>query len=125
MACGAAAVDWLASHKPYGALERTTRDFAAALERLAAACGLRVQVPWVCEMFTVFFSSKPVESYDDALGCDRETFSRFFHAALESGLYVPPSQFEACFVSPFHTKNILAEALKRWEKAFRTMAAKD
>ncbi|MBI2059079.1 MAG: glutamate-1-semialdehyde 2,1-aminomutase [Nitrospirae bacterium] len=121
MACGAAAVDWLATRKPYLALEKTTQKFAGALAKLAESHGYEVQVPWVCGMFTLFFSPRPVVSYEDALACDRPAFSRFFHAALANGLYVPPSPFEACFVSPFHTKKILAGALKRWEKAFRDM----
>jgi glutamate-1-semialdehyde 2,1-aminomutase len=54
-------------------------------------------------MFTLFFTSQEVYNYDDAKTSDTEKFSDYFNNMLNSGIYLPPSQFEACFVSAAHT----------------------
>ncbi len=55
-------------------------------------------------MFTLFFTSRPVTDYESAKGCDTACFARFFHFMLERGIYLPPSQFEAAFVSAAHSE---------------------
>jgi glutamate-1-semialdehyde 2,1-aminomutase len=54
-------------------------------------------------MMTWFFSDSPVTDYDTAKLSDTKRFARFFHAMLDRGIYLPPSQFEALFVSTAHT----------------------
>ena len=56
----------------------------------------------VCGMLTVFFGVEEVTDMDSASKNDREMFSRFFHSMLENGVYLPPSPFEAWFVSLAH-----------------------
>lgn len=58
-------------------------------------------------LFSVFFRDEPVVSYDDAKGQDTEAFTRFFHSLLEQGVHLPPSAFEAWFVSTAHTDQVL------------------
>src|SRR5699024_91312 len=58
-------------------------------------------------LFSVFFREQPVHSYEDAKAQDTEAFTRFFHAMLEGGIYLPPSAFEAWFVSTAHTPEVL------------------
>ncbi|MBI2890212.1 MAG: glutamate-1-semialdehyde 2,1-aminomutase [Nitrospirae bacterium] len=123
MAAGTAALLKLRSAGFYTRLERSTRKTARALERLAARHGVAVEVPWTCGLFTVFFTSRPVRNYSDAAATDRKAFSRYFHSALRHGLYVPPSPFEACFLSAAHTPGILEDALRRWDRVFGEMAA--
>ena len=58
-------------------------------------------------LFSVFFRDEPVTSYEDAKAQDTAAFTRFFHAMLEGGVYLPPSAFEAWFVSTAHTDEVL------------------
>jgi glutamate-1-semialdehyde 2,1-aminomutase len=53
-------------------------------------------------MLTVFFRDGPVRGWEDADGCDRERYGAFFRHLLGRGVYLPPSQFEALFVSTAH-----------------------
>lgn len=80
----------------YGRLDRST----AALES-AAPDGVTVNRSG--SMMTWFFSPSPITDYETALRSDRRRFARFFHAMLQRGIYLPPSQFEAMFVSAAHS----------------------
>jgi glutamate-1-semialdehyde 2,1-aminomutase len=72
-----------------------------------AAAAAAARVPFTVQragtMFTGFFTDGPVRNYTDAKRSDRTRFGRFFHAMLEQGVYLPPSQFEAAFSSAVHT----------------------
>jgi glutamate-1-semialdehyde 2,1-aminomutase len=59
-------------------------------------------------MATFFFQDGPVRNYDDAKRSSTQVFGRFFHHLLERGIYLPPSQFEAFFVSSAHTPEDIA-----------------
>ncbi|MGI8408908.1 MAG: glutamate-1-semialdehyde 2,1-aminomutase [Pyrinomonadaceae bacterium] len=67
-------------------------------------------------MFTLFFTGQKVVDFDTAKTSDTKKFARYFGAMLELGIYLPPSQFEACFVSMAHTE----EDLKETDRAMRT-----
>ncbi|MEM8883614.1 MAG: glutamate-1-semialdehyde 2,1-aminomutase [Planctomycetota bacterium] len=89
-------------------LRALTRDDYAELERKGARLeeGLRadgVTVQRVGSMMTVFFHAGPIRNLDDVAQCDTETFARWHRAMLERGVYIPPSQYEAFFVSLAHT----------------------
>jgi glutamate-1-semialdehyde 2,1-aminomutase len=74
-----------------------------------------VTVNRVGSMFTMFFTPGPVTDYASAKQSDTERFKQFFHAMLDRGVYLAPSQFEAAFVSAAHTEQdirITAEAMK-------------
>ncbi len=53
-------------------------------------------------MFTVFFNSGPITDYASAIKSDTQKYAKFFTAMLKAGVYLPPSQFEACFLSTEH-----------------------
>jgi glutamate-1-semialdehyde 2,1-aminomutase len=74
------------------------------VELLAEAAPAHITVNRVGSMFTFFFTAGPVANYDSARTCDTGEFRRFFHYLLERGIYFPPSQFEACFMSAAHSK---------------------
>ncbi|MGH9584346.1 MAG: aspartate aminotransferase family protein, partial [Bryobacteraceae bacterium] len=59
-------------------------------------------------MFTLFFQGGPVRNYEEAKRCDTSRFSRFFHHLLDRGVWFPPSQFEAVFLSAAHTPQDIA-----------------
>ncbi len=69
--------------------------------------------------FTVFFAATPVTDYESARCCDTERYSRYFHRMLDRGVYLAPSQFEACFVSMAHSRRDVRETLKAAGEAFR------
>lgn len=96
-------------------LERCDRNLYDRLEglgsRLESAMGAvlerhprKLTMNRVGSMFTLFFTDRPVNGYADVMACDTEAFGRFFHFALENSFYLPPSQFEAAFISGAHTE---------------------
>ena len=91
------------------------QQFDAATAALAASAPKGITVNRVGSMMTWFFTPAPVTDYDTAKHSETSRFKRFFHAMIERGIYLPPSQFEALFVSTAHS----AEDLKRTAEAAR------
>ena len=106
----------------YEKLERTSAALAEGLAERAPAAKVPVQVNRVGSMLTVFFSEKPVYDAESARACDKARFGRFFHALLENGVYFPPSQFEAAFLSTAHSGEDVEATLRAAEKAFAAAA---
>lgn len=119
MAAGLAALDALSENPPYARLEAAGARIRAALLEAAEAKGLPLQVPQVGSMFCLFFSESPVTQLGEASACNQAHFKAVFRAALEAGVYLPPSPFETCFISTAHddaaitrTCEVLTYALK-------------
>jgi glutamate-1-semialdehyde 2,1-aminomutase len=74
-------------------------------------------------MWGFFFHSGPVRNFEDAKRSDVELFRKFFHAALDRGVYLAPSAFEAGFVSAAHGDREVDETLARLEDAMRAAIA--
>jgi glutamate-1-semialdehyde 2,1-aminomutase len=70
-------------------------------------------------MFTPFFVDALVDSYEAVRKCDTERFASFFHGLTGRGVYLPPSQFEAAFVSAAHTEDDIGRTLEAVEKALK------
>jgi glutamate-1-semialdehyde 2,1-aminomutase len=79
------------------------KDLDHKAQRLAEAAPTGMTVNRVGSMFTWFFTDQPVTDYESAKRADTGRFKKFFHGMLERGIYLPPSQFEAAFVSTAHT----------------------
>jgi glutamate-1-semialdehyde 2,1-aminomutase len=86
----------------YDRLEATGRRAEDAIRRAADDAGVPVTVNRAGSMLTCFFTSEPVTDYDSARQSDTARFALFFHAMLEQGIHLPPSQFEALFFSLAH-----------------------
>lgn len=99
MAAGAAVLRRLADPTVYPALEERA---ALLADRLRAALAGRAAVTQVGAMLTVFFRETEPADYTQALECDSAAFARFFHAMLARGILLPPSQFEAWFLTLAH-----------------------
>jgi glutamate-1-semialdehyde 2,1-aminomutase len=69
-------------------------------------------------MFTWFFTDQPVTDYEDAKKSDTVRFARFHRRMLEQGIYLPPSQFEAAFVSAAHTDGDVRKTVAAARDAF-------
>ena len=106
----------------YERLEASSAKLAAGLAEAAAEAKVPVQVNRVGSMLTVFFSEKPVFDAASARGCDTKRFAACFHALLENGVYFPPSQFEAAFLSTAHTDDDLERTLRAAKAAFAAAA---
>lgn len=86
---------------------------------LREAAGDRpVQIVSVNGLVTVFFSETPVRDYDDARACDHEAFARWCRGLLGRGIYAPPSQYEAWFVSLAHEPEHVAKTVEAAAAAF-------
>jgi glutamate-1-semialdehyde 2,1-aminomutase len=83
----------------YGRLDRRGAQIAEGLRDAARQAGVAVTVNQVGSMLTLFFTSAPVSDYASAKASNTAQFAAFFRAMLERGVYLPPSQFEAAFLS--------------------------
>ncbi len=100
----------------YRRLAFLTEMLAAALRE--AAGDRPVQVASVCGLVTPFFSAEPVTDFAGALACDLDAYARFCRAMLERGVYPPPSQFEAWFVSLAHDDAAIDHTARAAAEAF-------
>jgi glutamate-1-semialdehyde 2,1-aminomutase len=102
MAAGIATLDVLAEPGVWEKAERAARAAASALQDAGREAGVALSVQRVGTMFTPFFTDAAVTDYETARRSDRGRYASFFHAMLERGVYLPPSQFEAAFTSAAH-----------------------
>ncbi len=121
MAAGRATLERL-EPAGYQRLEELSARLADGLAAQARAAGVPVQVNRVGSMLTVFFSAGPVFDAASARKSDTGRFGRWFHAMLEGGIYLPPSQFEAAFVSLAHTPEDVEETIRVAGPAFAAAA---
>jgi glutamate-1-semialdehyde 2,1-aminomutase len=119
VAAGLATLRRLQTEKPYERLESLGARLERGLVRTAADAGVPVRVNRVGSMFTVFFTEREVFDFESAKMCDTQRFNRFFHSMLEQGIYMPPSQFEAAFVSTTHTEADIDRTIEAATKALR------
>ncbi len=102
----------------YDRLEALGARLEAGLVAAARDAGAKVQVNRVGSMITVFFSPDPVFDAASARKADVKKFSRYFQVMLENGVYLPPSQFEAAFLSVAHTEADVDATIEAARKAF-------
>jgi glutamate-1-semialdehyde 2,1-aminomutase len=121
MAAGVVTLDLLAKPGTYEALEAKGARLEEGLRRAAGGTGSPVTVNRVGSMITVFFCAGPVVDYASAKTSDLRRFSAFFRAMLERGVYLPPAQFEAAFVSLAHGDDEIDRTTRAAAEAFRTL----
>lgn len=121
---GYATLSFLRDHKAevYSNLEAKTKQFLTEVEALAQKYSIPLCINSLASLFTLFFTKKEeVTNLNDALKCDTEAFAIYFNVMLEEGVIVPPSQFEAHFVSLAHSEKDFADTLLAMEKAFQAL----
>ncbi|MDR2350461.1 MAG: glutamate-1-semialdehyde 2,1-aminomutase [Deltaproteobacteria bacterium] len=100
VAAGISAIERLRTEKgAFGRINRVTKDWCAGLERLSKEKGLKTTVNHIGSMSTLFFAEGPVRDFASARKSDTALYAKYFRLMLERGIYLPPSQFEACFTS--------------------------
>jgi glutamate-1-semialdehyde 2,1-aminomutase len=104
MAAGIATVGYLVEHEAevYAKLERVTGAIADGVASAAAEAGVTLTTNRVGSMVTWFFTGATVTDFTSAAASDTEAFGRFHRAMMDAGVWLPPSQFEAAFVSAAH-----------------------
>jgi glutamate-1-semialdehyde 2,1-aminomutase len=105
----------------YDRLIKRTEELCTGLEELTRKKSFPAQVARAGSMFTLFFNERPVTNYSVAAKSNLKRFSRYFRRMLELGIYLPPSQFEAAFVSIAHTDKDIDKTLDAAKKALRNL----
>ena len=106
----------------WGRLEAAGARLATGLESLARTVDAAVQVQRAGSMWTLFFSPRPVRSWDDAESVDRDRYATFFRGMLARGVLLPPSAFETAFVSAAHGEAEIAQTLVAAREALAEVA---
>ena len=102
----------------YEQLERASAKLCDGVAEAARNAGIPTTTNRVGSMWTTFFTNEPVVDWDSANKSDRARYGKFFHAMLDEGVYLAPSQFEAGFVSFTHTDNVIERTIEAARKAF-------
>ena len=122
VAAGIAMLDLLKSEDPYQRMEQLAEYYCEGLRGAAIARGVPLRIQSFGSMFTPFFlDGGPVTDYKSALKADKKAYGRFFQAMLKRGVYLPPAQWEAAFVSYAHTDIELDFALSAALAAFKAV----
>jgi glutamate-1-semialdehyde 2,1-aminomutase len=103
----------------YKQLEQRSAQLEEGIRDNLNKLGLGHTYNRVGSMCTLFFTSKPVTDYDSAKTSDTAKFSMYFNSMLEQGIYLPPSQFEAAFLSTAHSERIIEKTIKASYKALQ------
>ena len=123
MTAGVAVLEAIEQQPPYDRLERMGALVADRLMETASRAGVPLQVNRAGSMLTVFFSDRPVRNFSDAKASRRDRFARWAVTLRERGILVPPSAFEALFLSIAHTEAHIDRLLRASAAAFRAIGA--
>ena len=105
----------------YTKLNEKVAQFVKKLEELIKKYNISATVNSAGSLFTIFFSDKKVKNLDDAINTSDEMYNIYFDTTTENGIMVPPSKYEAHFISIIHTEEEMQKILEITEKAFQKM----
>jgi glutamate-1-semialdehyde 2,1-aminomutase len=112
LAAGIATIDWLHAHRNlYHGLDGKTRALDESLVRDDKGSFVRLG-----SMFKYFFRSVPPQNYREVKECDTEAFGKFLERMMDSGIFIPPSQFETNFLSAAHSDNDLSILIQAYQQ---------
>jgi len=101
----------------YDRLSELRAYFTYNISQMLSDKGIAHKINEISSMFTIFFTDKDVIDFKSAKTSDTNMFGKFFRNALQEGVLMPPSQFEAWFLSTAHTKEIIDKSLEKLKKA--------
>ena len=119
MTAGMVTLELLKSKKAYQDLEKKTSYLTEAILEKAEENGIPITINRGTGMFTLFFTASPVRDYRTAKTSDTKRFAQFFIEMMEQGIYLPPSQFEAWFISLAHTQKDLDQTIEACDTSFK------
>lgn len=111
VAAGIATLKLLKDQKVYRRLEKKTKAFCASIADILNSKGIEHTINRVGSMFTLFFGADAVSDLETAFKSDTDRYGRYFSQMLNGGIYLPPSQFEANFLSTAHSDGHLEKTL--------------
>ena len=121
VAAGLATLAELATPGAYERLSAASSTLAQGIRAAADAAGIPLQSAAVGGMWGFFFSAQAVTDYASAKSADTGRYARFFHAMLDAGVYLAPSQFESAFVSLSHGEQEMATTLDAFRAAMQAI----
>jgi glutamate-1-semialdehyde 2,1-aminomutase len=122
VAAGLATLTELAKPGSYETLEALGAELAGGLSAAAKSAGVELTVQRAGSMLTPFFAGAAVTDLPEARGSDTRAYAGFFHAMLDRGVYLPPSQLEASFVSLAHNSDDVAAIVAAAEESLHQLA---
>ena len=123
MAAGIATLQALGEAGVYEQLEERSALLAEGIKDAAAEADLPIYQTRAGSMGCVFFSDRPVTDFATAGKCDTDRYGRYFHAMLDRGVYLAPSQFECFFVSTAHTAEHIEQTIQAARESFTLLAS--
>jgi glutamate-1-semialdehyde 2,1-aminomutase len=124
MAAGVATLTHLREHPEiYSRLEKLSAEVVKGVLTAGRGAEAALTANRVGSMFTWFFTNSQVRDWASASSCDTKAFGAFHRVMLEQGIYLPPSQFEAAFLSAAHTEKDIQQTIAAAEQAFSARAA--
>src|SRR3984885_4014013 len=125
MAAGCAMLKQLRDHRGeiYPRLEKLSGELVEGVAAAAKEAGVPLSYNRVGSMFTWFFHPGPVTDWDSASKSNTEAFGKFFRSMLDSGIYLPPSQYEAAFLGAAHSEEDVQKTIAAAKEAFAALRA--
>jgi glutamate-1-semialdehyde 2,1-aminomutase len=111
-----------ATDEVYADLDATAYTIGRLASEALTAQGVTHQVQFAGNLFSIFFADKPVTNFVEAQAAETFRYGRFFHAMLEAGVHLPPSAFEAWFVTAAHDDSAIAKIAAALPAAARAAA---
>jgi len=105
----------------YSKMEDKSRKLINPLKTSIEEQDLEIQVNQIGSMFQLFFAKEPVHDYDSAKKADNRKYMRFHKHLLEHGIFLPPSQFETCFISMAHSDEDIEKTVATFIQALRLL----
>ncbi len=120
-----ASIEYIINNKHvYQQLRQTTQKIIEPVTEFIQEKQLPLTINTLESMFQIFFTNKPIKTYDDALTSNIELFTKYHRKLLKLGVFIPPSQFETCFVSTAHTTQDIEKTIQAitgaLEETFKT-----
>jgi len=103
----------------YTQLEKKGQYLRKGIGDILEEQDLDYKVAGLSSMFQIYFTGKDVHDYQDAKTADTQKFDKYFHELLEKGVFIPPSQFECCFISLKHSEDDLEHTLEAVGEALK------
>ncbi|MEO0295564.1 MAG: glutamate-1-semialdehyde 2,1-aminomutase [candidate division WOR-3 bacterium] len=119
MSCGIKTLEILERDNPYPEIEKNLTYLINGLKNIFDRKGIPASFPGFRTFFSIFFSEKEPENLNDVLNTKKEYFIKLFKNLLKKGILLPPSPFEALFLSIYHDRKIMDKVLSKFEDAIK------
>ncbi len=118
-------IRFLIKHKSlYNRLEKRCGYITDYIKDIISDLGIDATVNSIASMFQIFFTAESVDNYAKAKKASVDAFKEYFYSLLKQGVFIPPSQFEVCFLSYMHDKDALEHTVNAIEVALKEVKSK-